>query len=233
MTTVADIIQAAYRETNLIPLGSTPTTAQTNEALPLFNTLIMSTMGNEVGDSFTDVTIGGLNDQSDTVANSVPYGVRLVMNIEVETELDLDPNPYDGQRLAVVDTFNTLGTYNLILNGNGRLIEDAFSVTLNTDGETRQWMYRADIGNWVVVDSLAAIDLSPFPPEFDDYFITMLAMRLNPRYGQSLTPETAEALKRMRSQIRGRYHNFKEVASDIIPIGWFGLQRTLNFDTGV
>jgi hypothetical protein len=229
VSVVSDIIQAAYRETNLIPLGATPTAAQTTEALSLYNTILLSSMGNEVGDALTDVNIGGANDQSDVCSTFVPYGTRLILNIEEETELDLDPNPYEGQRLAVVDTFNTLGTYNLILNSNGRKIEDAFSVTLDIDGDSRQWFYRADLGNWVTVGSLTAVDSSPFPADFDDYFITMLAMRINPRYGQTMTQESIEAFKRQRSQLRSRYHNTKEVNSDIIPIGQ---SVPLNFDLG-
>jgi hypothetical protein len=88
--------------------------------------------------------------------------------------------------MAAVDALGNFASSNLTINGNGRLIEGATSVTLNVNGTARQWMYRADTGNWVRISSLAAGDEMPFPQEFDDYFQVRLALRLVSRHSTSL-----------------------------------------------
>lgn len=207
MTLVSDIIKRAYRETNLIPLVADPSANQSSEALPLLNSLIMSAIGNEVGDELFEVNYGGDNDQSSYISDWVPDNARLVLNLSAAVTLTLDPYPYEGQRLGVVDAGSNLNTYNLTLDGNGRNIEGAATLVLSTDDTYSQWMYRSDTGNWVKIESLDTTDEMPFPIEFDDYFAIMLAIRLNPRYGQELNTQSFEALKRYRSQIRARYRN--------------------------
>lgn len=206
MTLVSDIITDAYRESNLIPLVATPNTAQQTEALRRLNALFMSSIGNEIGDELTDINIGGDNDQSEFFTDDIVLDhVRMVLNLAEATTFLLDPNPYDGMRVAVVDSSGDLDLFNLILDGNGRNIEGAPTLTLSTSGTTAMWMYRADTGNWVRMEALETSDEMPFPIDFDDYFVIALALRLNPRYGQTITSESMEILKRQRTQIRARY----------------------------
>jgi hypothetical protein len=205
MTLVSSIITDAYRETNLVSMTGGPSAAHTTEALSRLNSIIVSTMGFEAGDDLQDLNYGGDYDQSSVINEWVPDNLRLILNLTAATTLQLDPMPYEGQRLAIVDAGSNLNTYNLILDGNGRTIEGAASVTLSTDDTVRQWMYRGDTGNWVPIETLASGDDMPFPEEFDDFFITMLAMRLNPRYGQQLAQESIERLKSTRGRIRARY----------------------------
>ena len=47
MTTVAQIVKKAYRESNLISINASPTTAQQEEALELLNEIIPSTLAME------------------------------------------------------------------------------------------------------------------------------------------------------------------------------------------
>lgn len=218
MSLVSDIIVAAYRETNLIPLAAAPTTLQTAEALPLFNTIIMSSIGNEIGDHLNDLNIGGPFDESIFVLGWTPPNARLVLNLTMGRTIFLDPDPVVGQRLAVIDVGNNLATFPVTLNAYGRNIEGSATLVLNTNGDARQWIYRGDSGNWMKLNSLLATDLVPFPVEFDDYFITMLAMRLNPRYGQALSTESAEALKRGRRNLRNRYRGKTEEYPDYVGI---------------
>jgi hypothetical protein len=220
MTLASDIISAAYRESNIVPLGVSPTTVQTTEALDRLNNVLLSTLGNEVGDGLNDINIGGDNDQSDWCSPYVPDDTRLVFNLSAATALVLDPSPYEGQRLSFVDAGGNLATHNVTLDGNGRNVEGGATLTLITNGDSRNWLYRADTGNWVKLVVLADSDTMPLPQEFDDYFVTMLAMRMNPRYGQNTTQETVEALKRMRSQIRSRYHNYKQIRPDLNTRGY-------------
>ena len=114
------------------------------------------------------------------------------------------------------------------LNGNGRDIEGASSLVLNVNGDTRQWVYRSDTGNWTKITNLLSTDQLPFPSEFDDYFIISLATRINPRYGQSLSPENIEALKRTKSQLRARYRSTKSIYPEYM--GLLGERRQKSFN---
>lgn len=217
MTLVSSIITRAYRESNIIPLAGSVSAAQSTEALDRLNTLVLSTVGNEAGDGLTDLTIGGTYDQSSVINTWLPDNVRLLLNLTSSHTYLLDPLPKAGQRLAIVDVDSNLATYNVVLNGNGRNIEGVATLTLSTNGLNRQWMYRADLGNWVVITDLLTSDQMPFPEEFDNYFVLMLAMRLNPMYGQTMAAETIKALQRARGQLNARYALTKEVQSDLDP----------------
>lgn len=205
MTLVSSIIQDAYRETNLIPMGVSPSTNQTTEGLNRLNSLILSTVGFEAGDDLNDLSYGGDYDQSAHINDWIPDNTRLVFNLSGAVTLYVDPDPYDGQRLAFLDAAGNLATYNVTLDGNGRNIEGTATLTLSTDSDSRQWMYRADTGNWIKVETLESTDEMPFPSEFDDYFVLQLAMRLNPRYGQSMAPESVDRMRTMRAKLRSRY----------------------------
>ena len=205
MTLASAIITRAYRRTNIIPLVATPSTAQQTEALDMLNPIILSTIGYEAGQELRDLNIGGDYDQSQSVATWVPENSRLILNLSSAETLNLDPQPYEGQRLAFADAGNNLATYNLTLDGNGRTIEGSATLTLSTDGGTRQWLYRADTANWVKINTLAASDEMPLPGEFDPYFVAMLAMELNPSYGLGMTAESQAVLSRTRAQIQARY----------------------------
>jgi hypothetical protein len=219
MTTASSIIADAYRESNLIPMGTSPTSNQQTEALTRLNVILASTIGNEVGDFLDDINFGPPYDQSSLCAVFIPSNARLQLNLTASTTLNLSPVPFEGQRVHIIDVGNNLATYPVTINGNGRQIEGASSVTINTNSDNRTWMYRADIGGWVKIATLALGDSLPFPLQFDDYFVTMLAMRLNPRYGQTIPSETIVALKRSRNLLRARYHAWKEIQSDLDPRG--------------
>jgi hypothetical protein len=205
MALASEIIQRAYRESNLISIGATPTTNEQTEGLDLLNSLVQSTIGLEAGSELRDITVGGTYDQSSCLSPWVPRDARLALNLSAALTVSLDPNPYEGQRFAVVDVAGNFSTNNLTINGNGRTIELDTSETIDTDNFYAQWMYRGDTADWTRITDLVAADEMPLPIEFDDYFIVSLALRLNPRHGRNLTPESQAALQRSRSQIRARY----------------------------
>lgn len=237
MTVVSDIIKQAYRESNLIPLSATPNSMQTEEALKRLNALLLSAIGNEAGDELTDINInvGNTYDQSHLINQYIPPNVRMFVVLSESDTFTLHPQPYDGQRVAVTGDF---GTYNLTLDGNGRTIEGTSTLTLAQDGEISQWMFRSDIGDWVLIDEIEEEDDWPLPIEFDDYFIIMLALRLNPRYGQQLTGESATMMKRMRTQMQARYR--RKVPADFFSLGlirpdrrfWTRTNSNEDFDAG-
>jgi len=149
----------------------------------------------------------------------VPKNTRLMLNLDSAVQVYLPPDPNDGTRFAVIDVAGALSATNLTVNGNGRNIEGVSTLVLNEDGMAREWFYRADTGNWVRTTPLIEGDTAPFPEEFDDFFITMLAIRLNPAYGVALDGQSQQALQRARTQMRARYR--QEIPTE----GQMALQR--------
>lgn len=219
MTTVAQIISAAYRESNLIALGASPTAAQSTEALPRLQSIVQTALGAEVGyiledwgvTSATAITspAGVALTAGQAAAWSVKPQARLQCALTVATTLLLDPQPQDGQRFAAVDAQKTFDTYNLTIDGNGRLIAGGLTKVLSTEGQTAEYIYNAEGGEWLPILGLLTTDEMPFPEGFDDYFIIKLATRLNPRYGRPLSEESQRAMDETRAALRDRYTQFR------------------------
>lgn len=221
MATVREIIRDAYRETNLIPIGTPPTTEMFSEGLTRLQVLVGGVFGNEAGEKLQPLPLGQQDIKSpqgypiygNVIPGDlfIPSNVRVMCNLTAASYVYLDPLPSDGARFGVVDVGMNFGTFPFTIFGNGRSIEMDNDLILNTSGTTREWFYREDLGNWMRVTGLRLDDPMPFPLEFDDMFVVMLAMRINPRYGQALTAESQGALQRARSQFRARYRQTTEV----------------------
>ena len=215
MTLVTDIIRSSLRETNLIPLGVSPTTAQQQEAFELLSTIVSGIPGAEAGENISPLALGQENIDTPNGYpwwdNELPANVfvrantRLMLNLTAEGFAFFDPMPHDGARMGVVDCALNLDINPITLFGNGRLIDGDTEVTLNIPGTSREWVYREDIGTWVTVTPLSLSGEMPWPSEFDDMFIIMLALRLNPRYGQVIHPASAETLQKAKSAFSARY----------------------------
>lgn len=215
MTTVASIIKSALRETNLIPLGVNPTQDQIDEAFGLLSTIVVGVLGNEASENLNPFPLGQDNITSPVGypwwSNELPGNVflqtntRLMCNLTGEGNVNFHPRPHDGARMGVIDVSNNFDQFPLTIKGNGRQIEGETEMTYDDAGTIRQWFYREDLGNWVVVEPLDENGEMPFPPEFDDMFIIKLAMRLNPRYGQVIHPASAAALTEAQSKFSARY----------------------------
>ena len=93
----------------------------------------------------------------------------------------------------------------LTLDGNGRTIEGVNTKAYTAPVATRQWLYRADLGDWQAVVDMTLTSECPFPSELDDLWICMLAMRLAPRYGKTTAPETARLGLTMLAKLKARY----------------------------
>ena len=238
MTSTLDIITDAYRESNILGIGQAPTAPQLTEALRLLNGVVSSVYGFEVGEALKDWPIGvvgldnvGVDWTEEVWAMPQPNSRLLWMSSTTQT-VRLPGRVSDGARMGVVDVTGNLATYPLTLLGNGRLIEGQPQLVLNTDGAEIMLMYRADLGSWVRLDPIAAATADfVFPPEFNDAFITMLAMRLNPRYGRQLQGETTAWMTRAISQLKARYRQRVVVPCDAgvlshTPKGYAGSMRT-------
>lgn len=215
MTTIASIISSALRETNLIPLGVSPTMEQSTEAFGLLSTIVAGVLGNEAGENLVPFPLGQNDIESPRGypwwSNELPGNVfvpvnsRIMCNLTAAGLVNLHPMPHDGARMGIVDVSQNFAEFPLTIVGNGRSIEGDAEMTYSINGEIREWIYREDLGNWVTVIPLDPNGSMPYPPEFDDMFIIMLAMRLNPRYGQIMHPASVEALKSGMSKFSARY----------------------------
>lgn len=233
MTLTSQIITDAFRQSNLLALGTTPTAAQSTEALRYLNRIVKSVFGAEAGEPFQAFPLGTNNidrpagypwwGNSPPADWFIPKNQRLMLNLTEGATVYLHPKPDDGSRFAVMDVSDNLATNNLVIDGNGRSVEGSSSVTLNTNGLEREWFYRQDLGDWVRYSALEEADTFPFPEEFDDMFISMLAMRLNPAYGASMDPQSIEVLNRAKRQFKARYHQTVEVKSEEALIRTLGI----------
>jgi hypothetical protein len=224
MTLVSEIITDAFRQSNLLAIGSSPTTNQQTEALRYVNRIVMSVLGNEAGENLEAFALGGNNIEAPSGYpwyGEQPFGdwylpmnKRVMLNLTQVATIPLHPMPSDGARFGIVDTSNNLAVNNLTIQGNGRTIEGLTSLVLNIDGLNQQWFYRQDLGNWMRITNLILTDEFPFPIEFDQMFITLLAMSINPAYGASIDDQTNMLYMRARSQFRARYHNAIQTNSE-------------------
>ena len=108
MTLISSIIQAAFRECNIIPIGRTPTSDMQNEALERLQSLLLSVLGNDVGYRLDDWGIVNSTTitrpsgfSQDATGFVVEPQSRLVCNLTAATAIALDPMPQDGQRVSM------------------------------------------------------------------------------------------------------------------------------------
>lgn len=219
MTGTLAIITQGLRESNLIAISAEPTEAQQTEGLSKLQSLVASVFGYEVGEGLIDWPIGSVPAEiagSWTAADwSEPaQNVRLLYSATSAQTITLPPTPDNGARIQLVDLSGALSANPLTIQGNGRRIENQNSVTLDTDNLSRTWFYRADLGNWMRLDELTLESEMPFPVQYDPYFETMLAMRLNPRYGRSADEQTVATLRRALGQLQADYRQRRNVRVD-------------------
>lgn len=211
MSLISDIITEAYRESNLIAVGTTETAAEQAEALKLLGRFINSLFGEESGELFQAINIGHNNVDYDFTFYDgiedwyIPLNVRLMLNLEGPKSTKLHPYPCDGARLSVIDISKNLDENNFTLQGNGRTIQGQPSITLNEDGFNGEWFYRDDIGDWSKLTNLELTDPSPFPTKYDDLLIIGLALRLAPRTGTPLSAESVSTYNSLLKKIKAQY----------------------------
>lgn len=225
MTLVGDIIDRAFRESNLLGELNHPTPQQGREGLVRLQTIVSSALGNEAGEPLTALPVGrdnitrpaGYPSYNTTVIDNwfVPKNARIVFNLENSLDIYLHPKPDNGSRFGVIDASGNLATFPVTIYGNGRTIDGGLTTVLNENSVKAEWFYRDDLGEWLKTLPLTSGMDFPFPEEFDDYFITLLALRLNPAYGNVLDSQSQAALIRSRTQLRARYRQNKPTSSEL------------------
>lgn len=226
MTQTSEIILNAYREGIQDPMQH-PNPTEYRQAMVRLKSLVSSVYGAEVGETLRDWPIGteGVDDpDAGWTADRWRYPIGSVRGVVQLAESDtvyLPENPDDGARFAVVDPNGLLsGSLVLTVDGNGRSIGATVATASTTyavdsANETLELFYRADLGIWVIVSALTDTGDFPFPEAYDDYFITMLAMRINPRYGRTLSDPQLLILDRSLGQLRAQYQQRRTVAVDL------------------
>lgn len=218
MTLVSSIIQDAFRESNIIPLAVAPTTNQGTEALRLYNAILDSLFGSDVGENLQDYPLGNFGRDlsaadyipivsTDRGFNQPPINMRLIAVNDAAISIDFSAMPQDGSRYGILDPYGRLAAFPVTLNGNGRTIAGNPTFVANTNGLVREWVYRADLGTWMQSTGVLATNENPFPKDFDDMFVILLALRLNPRYGRSLSDMSQSIFRAARAKFLARYIN--------------------------
>jgi len=221
MTTAGRIVDRCFRENNLIAIGKTPSVAQATEALDYLNGLVRSMLGTDEGELLLDWNVpyvGTINNrfplypanpsQSATDYQGPPPNARLlVANLAQPFTVYFQNVPPDGARMGLVNVGADFTTYPLTLSGNGRLIEGAQSIIINTNPTAPLlWLYRADLANWIAMEfPLASTDEMQFPDSFDDFWVALLAVRLAPLYGKEPNAITAGIATNGMKQFKARY----------------------------
>lgn len=221
MTQTQDIIQASYRELNLIGIGRSPSTPQTVEALALLNQVFQYVLGGPAGEKLNGWPLGNYGRENiDQIYLTTlqlinpPINSRMFAVQDSALTVYMPVRPSDGSRMGIADPYSRLAALPILLDGNGRTIETAASALLNVNGTFRDWMYRADQGNWVRLNDLIATDQSPFPEEFDSYFSILLALRIAPRAGVKLADTTLAAFKGLETKFIARYLQVAPLIAD-------------------
>jgi len=237
MTLASDIITQALREGNIIPVGQSPTSAESAEALPRLNAILAGVFGYEMGEQLADWLVPAPQRTAPVAANypQLPYpqgldGSLLALPINYDPTIQVFPYPpknsrivYDGKaaqtvyfpeapddgsRMGLICGGSPVGASTITLNGNGRTIGGAATQAYSVIGGTiapKQWLYRADLGDWLLIAPLASGDTFPFPIDVEDVFICMLAVRLAPRFGKVIGDGTITTLKNAMAHFKARY----------------------------
>jgi hypothetical protein len=215
MSTLSEIVQRAFRESQILDINRPPSASQEAEAVTILRGIILR----NIRPAIQTIWLGNLSaikEQKGVILKNfthytpniaVPQDCYVNLLLDNATTLLLPPSPGDGSRLTFIDVVSTLATNPLTVIGNGNLIAGNPTATLATNNENTTFMFRRDLANWIPISpaSLVATAQMPFTEEFDDLFVIELAMRLNPRYGKELNAVTIEVFQEIRSRFKGRY----------------------------
>lgn len=233
MTTNSTLITAAFREANYIGQGQTPTTEEQTEALRLLQSMVDSLQGSVIGIKYKPwyvpfpfhtapktiknpaIYSGEVNAHTDRDQQYPPIQSRAIMRNTQPHTLYLQYQPLDGATFSIVDAgFTGVVT----LDANGMFFEtDANDTTVTIEpraegrNPTREYVFREDTASWNQVNNLVLEGEMPYPTQFDDYWITGLALRLASSFGAKQVEVTMVRFREMSSFLKGWYRQHQEV----------------------
>jgi len=233
MALASEVISFAYREANFNTVSGVPTTVEFAEGLTLLQPIVNALPGMVTNIRMKPWFIPAPQKVSAIAADypayssdalapqniyNPPSNRRLMMRNTEDVDVFFQYQPQPGAIMEYVDT----GHEGIVtLNGNASffgLTGSNESVVINPEGAggrnaPRRWHYRADFGGWQELTTLALTSTIPYPVEFDDYFITALAVRLSPRFGSEPRQVTILRFQQMEAYIRDQWLQAEEVLS--------------------
>jgi len=188
MTQIKDLIQAAYRETNIIPVGASPSSNEETEALFLFNRVFSETVQliekNSLPYGVVDDTTK-LNDNGNISVLS-NRNVQVIKPSNVSLEFPL--YPAEGDRIIVEISKAGVAPVSPVTLISGPVWEiDNYSAPITDPSFLGKWVFVSTKGGWKSLGEFSKNDDFIFPSEFDDFFTLRLAARLAQRNGEALS----------------------------------------------
>lgn len=239
MATLSQIITRAYRESQILDISAFPSADQESEALEILNGILRRYQRQPV----MTVWLGSFDDVKRQrgqifrdftpyrLQYSVPQDCFVNVNLEDPTEVYFPCDPGDGARINIIDVNNSLAASPLTIYGNGNRINGGTSEVISTNGAQVEYFFRRELADWRTIPaSFVASSIIPFDSQFDDMFVIELAMRLNPRYGDSLSDLSMAAHELMRQLFNGRY--FATNSSAAPDVLWDAVYTSSTGDTG-
>lgn len=233
MTLVSSIITSGFRESNFTGQGTTLTDIEQSEGLALlqslvdsFIPLVINTKYRQWWIPFPNVTSpetrrwpaepGQPQERPERDVFYPPSNSRVLLRNDSAETVYFQYEPEDGSVMQIVDAGFTA---DVTLSANGHYFGDVGTETTvaltpaqpgGNRNPVRTYVFRGDIASWVEISALIYAGEMPFPAMFDDYWITSLAMRLAPRYGNEPAAITLNRYKDMMVMIRGWYRQTSE-----------------------
>lgn len=199
MTTARETIITGLQALKVLGFGQSPTSAQGEYCLRQLNAYIRQLVGYSGSLPLQNVRVSSAYQ----VCNRWP-ALRLHCMSGVTITLPEHPAA-DGMRIEVVDTAGTAATSNITIARNGWNIAGAAAdATISTNGASRLYMFRADIGDWKLAGDLGLDDPIPFPADFDEA-IALIAARRYSLFGQRLSPDDDRLADAGAKRLRARY----------------------------
>lgn len=210
MATANDLIARALRLLNVLASGETASADEAADGLVTLNSLLNEYRGHGIGAPLTEVSVTSSyeTDGNESLLCDTTAGALTVT---------LPDDPLDGMMVRLVDVANSFASANVTVARNGRQIAgSAANATLSSNGTNRAYFYRADTGNWALVSDLVLADTQPLPARFDSALAALLAVRLAPEYGRTVSVELADQAERGRLALAAAYdQSEREMAVDM------------------
>jgi hypothetical protein len=181
--------------------GDDPTADEAADALVAINSLKRSMFGTLIGPRLGPITLSGTVGQAENGGEyQIPGGAPFTLTAPL--------NPRSGARFGVVDANLAWGTYQLVINRNGRLINGAATnYAINTAGQNTRFWFRGDTGDWIIEADFASLDSAiEFPDPLIDYLPNMLAVVIAAEYGAEVRPDVAAGALEGRQAFARTYY---------------------------
>jgi hypothetical protein len=198
MATAQETIQTGLEALKVVGFGQSPMPAQAQYCLKALNNYIRQLTGYGASLPLQEVRSSG----SYQVRREYP-AVRVLMQSGGTVTLP-EERMADGARIEVVDASGNAAASNITIAGNGWLIDGLNTLTITEDSGSALIMFRADLGMWKELGTLALSDPLPFPADFDEAIALNAAKRYH-RFGQRLSADAEEQAKEGARRLYARY----------------------------